>query len=316
MPGSAFSLSLFLLQAANDLLSSLADAAAAMPLALLLTLLLARKGHALLCQVQARLLAGLLCALTVLGPLALLCNFLLVTQQLTGAGVDWELPSFFAPAMLPYSSSCALWGLAALLSFLALHLIRIRDTSENKAPAPPPLLALCLLLFCSIFAARFCLSWPFAGLPSGLQPAEAAGVIALHTWHQTFFGLFSAALLSLLLFPLLRRRLCAQGCEESDGYLAHRAEALCGLVGGIPHLLNTFGTVSGYLLRSAPMPQRMLELFLQNIALLIVLVSLGLLVRKNNRHRSFLHRLALTFFFLYLLCPSICTLFVHFRVSG
>ena len=108
------------------------------------------------------------------------------------------------------------------------------------------LLGLTCLTF---FAAFFCLSWPFSGLPEGLPLSNALLAVLSHTEHQYFFSLLPAGLLPLLLFPVLWRTLEKAGIPEEERPFAERFLAAFAIAGALPHVLSLWGTIAGYLLR-------------------------------------------------------------------
>ncbi len=291
---------LFLCQFLVDLALALAKAALGLSCLLLLALLLAQRKHLRLCLSVSQYLAKTLVFLALAGPLSTLGAFLLFVANVSSKGGAWQWPSPLNPAVLPYTVNIALW---LLVPPLALWLAKRLGTSQQKL-GQALVLSVVLVMLC--FAAFFCLSWPFAGLPPGLKASQAFTAILMHTWHLAYFSLVPACITLLALVPTITRALSALQTPPQDITLVRRWLAGLGLVGAIPHCLNVWAVGIGYLLRPGQIPATIFQNLLENTLLTMVVLALTLaLIHKWPKKTALFEGSALVFFLGFLAIPSL-----------
>ena len=176
------------LQVANSLCAALAQAASALPIILALTLLLTRKGKTNLCLFGAKEILRLNLILALVGPLYVGGDFLIVVTKLKALGNNWQLPSIWSKALLPYTISSLLWILGALTALISSKILarnlKLASLESLSFKELRGLLVLTLILFCLFFAAWLSLIFPFAGLPQGLSWADAWLAVLGQTEHS------------------------------------------------------------------------------------------------------------------------------------
>ncbi|MBQ9536845.1 MAG: hypothetical protein IJU79_03540 [Desulfovibrionaceae bacterium] len=281
-----FSWFLISLQSAVNLLWLLAQAAMGLPVILGLTLLLTRRGHVELCLEGASHMSYLLPYLACFGPVALASDVGLVMAQLSSLGQSISMPSPLEPALLPYTLGIICWIFAITLALIFKRCIFKHDKLAQKPNLKLRDLALSLITILALillfFTALLLPSYPLAGLPEGLSMMQALQALLVQTEHQYFYSIFPAAIM-LLLFLQLKG---AQSLNFEDYILAQKWLAALGLVGGLPHVLNNWGIILGYILRSDT-PMRIWAQFTENSCLSISLVCLASLLFKKFTHRKF-----------------------------
>ncbi|MBO4369420.1 MAG: hypothetical protein J5803_04910 [Desulfovibrio sp.] len=296
----------------HDLVQALAQATSALPCAILFALLMMVRGSKQdLAFLTARALTFLFLAFLLFGPLATVGSLALFIAKMTLSGQSWQMPSLFAPALLPYTVNCGLWLSALPIALIQYALLSQKDQKNERAPvAKKTAILLSFLLILLLFSAWFALSWPFAGLPEGMTVSQAFFAILSHTEHLYFFALLPCALLLSMLFPRLSKFLATHGLSHNDTERLLRCIAGTGFLAGLPRILNTWGTTIGYLIRKHDMPQNLFLNLLQNTALTGTLLALGLLtINKWQGYQKILRLAALLFFFLSLFLPHFAILF-------
>ncbi|MBQ7617678.1 MAG: hypothetical protein IJS50_02275 [Desulfovibrio sp.] len=302
----------FLLSSATDLAKVLNQAQASCPLFILLALLAARRSRPKFWLSQATSAAWLLLALFLSGPMYLLGNFLLIVDNINSLGLNWNLPGLLDPALLPYTTSLGLNLMAtALAIYLTLGLSASQKeevTAEKLLPATRFIFLIFLLLM--FWSAQFCFAWPFAGLPEGLSLTDCFLAVAGHTWHNFFQSPLAGAMLLFLFWKQLQKKLETEANSTLDElFISQRAIALVGFSFGLPAVLNSLGTLSGYLLREEDWPRLLKAQLIQTAALSITLaILLALALKKMPRASHWLRRVALVAYFLAILSPSLLSL--------
>lgn len=244
------------------------DAAAALPMIVMLSLISGRRGHGAFCLAGGRSLTILDIILSVFGLAALCCQLLYVILLLDNAGYTSSDYPLWSPLLLPYSLASLLWLLGMSLLWLLLRLF-----SSTSLPARPtedryPLaqikkqIWICCLTSLCFFATYVSQVWPFSSLPEGMTLGQAASAILRDRAHYFFSTLAPAGAFALLSLPLARQHMSCFTDQRLWTY-AVRWCALWAVAGYIPFWLNTGATCLGYALRgSADLTESLLLLLL------------------------------------------------------
>jgi len=289
----------------ESLLHFCRDAAAAMPLMIVLSLVMGRRGHGAFCLSGARVLSMLCITLACLGLLLPGCQLLHIITLLQDAGHSREAYPLWSPLMLPYSLGLTLWLSGLLCCVLLLRCFSARQMTASVADGSyamtifRPQLWLCALACLSFFASYVVQVWPFASLPEGMSLGQAASAIIRDRAHHYFSALAPAGAVALFCLPLARKRLKAFS-EPTLWEKAARWCALWAVAGYIPFWLNLSATCLGYALRGGADLSRTLLMLLLPLSGAIICWAILLSMRSPLRRfwLAYLGFALLLFFFL------------------
>lgn len=212
------------------LLGECAQAAAALPLVMLLTIMIGRRSHLELVQYGFECLRRLTLCLALPGLFGFLLPVLLILGRWPH---DVTLASLFHPVILPWTLASLAW----LAAFVWLAIVRLSAICSCLVP-----------LFLAL-AALVLSNWPFAGLPQGMDSATVFAVLALQAGHRLFLGLSLAGGLALVLVHFWESGFVSSGEGNRAG--ARRWLSFWACLGAVPFLVDRWGIVIGNLLRQS-----------------------------------------------------------------
>lgn len=216
-------------------------AASGLPFIAALSLFAGRRGNASFCIFGCKWLLVFCLALAFSGPCWIALSYLREVLPYN-AGLARMLAPLAEPAGLPWSSSLAAWlaaCLAVFLAFAALGNVRFRDNIYSVRQVAIPL----FFAFAAsglFFMALVLETWPFAGLPEGLEWDRALMAIWRRATGAYFLALSPAGAFALAAWPLWLGRLDANQAKVAIRWLAFWAMA-----GAMPFLLATAGPALG-----------------------------------------------------------------------
>ena len=306
-------LPLILLQVSSNLFWILAQAASAVPVIIILCLLIARRSNVRLALSGCYPLAKIAGYLALCAAIAIGGELMVLLTELSKIGQKWQLPSIFNPALGNYTLSTLIWILGGIMSLILAKVIKqkanfltLKSLTLAKSASIFGLALITLIVF---FVGYGALSFPFAGLPSGMSASDALLAVAGQAKHQHFISLVPA---SLIFLSLTNKILGQKDLSIDDCFLAKRFLAGVGLACGLPTALSTWGTVLGYLLRQ-DVPFQIWVQLARNSCLTLTLIGLSIIaIGKIRSYQNILVLLAALFFILSAILPAIFLLQRYF----
>ncbi len=218
----------------------------------LLTLVIARRGHASFCINGLARLLGLALVLSLPGLLAILGDYaqsLAFTRLFNPGKALLLLKPLFSSAGLPWLTGMLAWIFGIIFFFQAWRLRpRLTPPSEKIFLKEQRIFCTLLILAMAFFLATFILrNWPFAGLPQGLSMERASLAVIRHGLHSYFMALGPAGAIALCFCAYLRNNFANTGLAERGA--AVRWLAFWAFAGFLPNILQRWGLFFGVSLR-------------------------------------------------------------------
>lgn len=220
-----------------------ANAAAALPIIIILGIAVGRRGNAAFCIQGTLALFRIALLLSPLGIIFFIGNWLAQIHDF--AAIPYLI---FRAASLPYISSAAMWFLGICFLYLSYILLKAKIPSADTyrlSQLKKPLFC-CILAACCYFSTYFLINWPFAGLPEGL-PLDRAVMAILRNGARHYFYAFCPAGAIALLFALHWQKALAASQQQIDNGI--RWLSVWAAIGYLPYLLQRGGVTLGIWLR-------------------------------------------------------------------
>lgn len=228
------------------------NAAAAMPIITLFTMIAACKRDAAFCMWFSWNAIKLDIALSMCSLFCLLFQTGYMLARFVRDGASLSISVIMQRAFLPWTSSILLWCVGIIFLFLALvkceRKLNLAGKDANMTfPAIPAIL--CALGATIFFSTFITINWPFAGLPPGMDLPQAVAAICRNGLHRYFSGFTPAGACLLASWQFFVKTSKNDISPEQSG-MAIRWSALWALAGYTPYCIQNWGLSIGIMLQT------------------------------------------------------------------